>query len=368
VLQALQEIEALATMVPTQPGPYTQKGNNTARAEVVPRPTTQAAKPWSRRSWLLTTGVGGGLLLGLVVLLYSLGSGQGPPIADKGQVSENFDRDQARQKKDKGKELAKGENPSRAEIRTEEPIPVGWNTSKAGAVSTNSLGMMFAFVPRGRFWMGGGGGKPGDKEVEIPYDFYLGKYELTQEEWKKVTGSNPSYFEAVTGVSKEDQKRFPLETVSWDDVQLFLGLLNAKEKPAGWLYRLPKEVEWEYACRGGPLSNKSESAYDFYLDKPTNQLQTEQANFMEDGNGLKRTCKVGSYKPNRLGLYDMHGNVWEWCDDTEKAPDGASARVFRGGGWGHFRPDCQAANRVRLGSSVRDNRIGFRLARVPVGK
>ena len=93
----------------------------------------------------------------------------------------------------------------------------------------------------------------------------------------------------------------------------------------------------EYACRGGPYCDKRDSAFDYYVEKPTNQLALKNANFLEHGNGLKRTCEVGSYPANRLGLYDMHGNVWEWCSDKEppdpKDPQGASLRVTRGGGW-----------------------------------
>ena len=235
---------------------------------------------------------------------------------------------------------------------------------------TNSLGMEFVLVPKGKSWLGGGGGKPGDKEVEIAHDFYLGKYEVTQEEWEKVTGIKPSQFsrtgdgkDAVKDIADAELKRFPVERVSWDDAQSFLELLNRREKEAGWVYRLPKEAEWEYACRGGPLSDKFESAYDFYFDKPTNQLLPEQANF---DLGLKRTCKVGSYKPNRLGLYDMHGNVWEWCDDAKKLGDGASGRVRRGGSLDNGSWHCRAANRPASPPSWRCCDLGLRVARVPV--
>ncbi len=155
-----------------------------------------------------------------------------------------------------------------------------------------------------------------------------------------------------------------MERVSWDDAQLLLDRLNKHEKDAVWVYRLPKEVEWEYACRGGPLSDKLESAYDYYFDKPTNQLLPAQANF---GKGLKRPCKVGSYQPNRLGLYDMHGNVWEWCDDAEKSADGAPHRVARGGSWVSRSGHCRAAHRDADLLSLRDAKVGLRVARVPVG-
>ncbi len=232
----------------------------------------------------------------------------------------------------------------------------------------NSLGMEFVLVPKGKFWMGGGSGKVGDKEVDIPHDFYLGKYEVTQEEWKKVTGLNPSSFKAVVGVKPENQKRFPVEQVSWDDCQAFIKPVNGKAQEPGWVYRLPTAVEWEYACRGGPSSNRFDYAFDFYFEKPSLQLQPDQANF---NNILKRTCKVGSYRPNKLGLYDMHGNVREWCDDlfdpNNKDPKSASWRVPRGGGWDDASGECRAALRVAGAPSNYGRDLGLRLARVPVG-
>jgi formylglycine-generating enzyme required for sulfatase activity len=231
---------------------------------------------------------------------------------------------------------------------------------------TNGLGMDFVLVPRGKSWLGGGGGKVGDREVEFKEDFYLGKYEVTQEEWEKVTGKTPSAFKDVSGVLKEDQKRFPVESVSWEDAQAFLERLNTTQKEPGWVYRLPKAAEWEYACRGGPCADRSESAYDFYFEEPTNQLLAGQANFMTaPGKGLLRTCKVGSYKPNRLGLCDMHGNVWEWCDDAEKAGDGAAQRVLRGGCWYSASEPCRAANQIAAPPTYRFLNIGVRMARVP---
>ena len=112
--------------------------------------------------------------------------------------------------------------------------------------------------------------------------------------------------------------------------------------------------------RRAACPTESQSGYDFYLDKPTNQITAKQANF-EDGNGLKRTCKVGSYPPNALGLYDMHGNVWEWCDDAEKPGDAASLRVFRGGGWFFVARDCRAAYRAAFEPANRRNFLGLRV-------
>ena len=244
----------------------------------------------------------------------------------------------------------------------------------------NSIGMEFVIVPKGKSRLGGSKDKLGDKEVEIPADFYLGKYEVTQEEWEKVMGENPSGYsrtgegkDAVKDIPDADLKRFPVENVSWDQCQVFVAKLNQREKETGWVDRLPKEAEWEYACRGGPMTDKLDSAFDFYFARPTNTLLPKQANFnngtRENPIGLNRPCKVGSYEPNALGLYDMHGNVWQWCDDTAKEADNASKRVYRGGSWdadgGRY---CRAAFRYDKHppwTQVRS--VGLRLARVPSG-
>ncbi|MFO0880271.1 MAG: bifunctional serine/threonine-protein kinase/formylglycine-generating enzyme family protein [Gemmataceae bacterium] len=240
---------------------------------------------------------------------------------------------------------------------------------------TNKLGMEFVLVPKGKFWMGGGGGMVGDREMEIAHDFYLGKYEVTQEEWEKVTGVNPSSFsrtstgggkETVKDIAVAELKRFPVETVSWDDCQAFLKVLNAKAKETGWKYRIPIEAEWEYACRGGPSINKFDYGFDYYFEKPSLELLPTQANFNHGEKSLMRTCKVGSYPPNKLGLYDMHGNVWEWCNEEAIDDKGASNRVVRGGGYGNDTWACRAAfHNLRLPSD-RHYSIGLRLARVPV--
>jgi serine/threonine protein kinase/formylglycine-generating enzyme required for sulfatase activity len=238
----------------------------------------------------------------------------------------------------------------------------------------NPLGMEFVLVPKGKFWMGGTGGNVGDKEAEIPYDFYLGKYQVTQEEWEKVTGQNPSHFsrtgngkDAVKEIADAELKRFPVEKVSWGDCQAFLRVVNEKVKEAGWVYRLPTDAEWEYACRGGPSSNKFDYGFDYYFEKPSLQLLPDQANFKHGDKALNRTCKVGSYQPNKLGLFDMHGNVWEWCDDEMKNDEEASLRVVRGGSWGDDSGRCRAALRGECPPSFRNEPLGLRLARVPVG-
>ena len=242
---------------------------------------------------------------------------------------------------------------------------------KAPPTFKNNLGMEFVLVPKGKSWLGGGKDKLGDKVETVPADFYLGKYEVTQEEWEKVMGANPSFFsrmgkgkDTVKDIPDADLKRFPVENVSWNDCQDFIKKLNEREKETGWAYRLPKEAEWEYACRGGPMTDKVDSAFDFYFAKPTNTLLPNQANI---DSGLSRTCKVGSYEANRLGLFDMHGNAWEWCGDTEKAPDGPSHHVFRGGGWDNPSTGCLTSVRQpNHGPGHQSLNVGLRVARFRV--
>jgi formylglycine-generating enzyme required for sulfatase activity len=240
------------------------------------------------------------------------------------------------------------------------------------------LGMKFVPLPKATFYMGWDGTKGSAKKTEIKEDFEIAIHTVTQGQWQEVMGKNPSYFsrdgegkDAVKDIKDEDLKHFPVETVSWNDAQEFIKKLNEKEKGKGYQYRLPSEVEWEYACRGGATSEE-ECSYHFYFAKPTNDLSSKEANFNGDfpfgkadkGPHLGRTTKVGSYGPNKVGLYDMHGNVWQWCEDFWKK--GGSDRVYRGGGWSRFGIFCQAAFRGRGAPADRDSDLGFRLARVPV--
>jgi formylglycine-generating enzyme len=225
-------------------------------------------------------------------------------------------------------------------------------------------------------------------EVEFSHDYYLGVTEVTQAQYRAVMGSNPSWFskegkgkEEVAGMDTDD---FPVESITWDEAKAFCKKVGEKLGD-GQEYRLPTEAEWEYACRGGRSSKES---FPFYLKNgPTSSLSGGQINF--DGNCpygdgkkgkyLERTAAVGSFSDsvNAFGLYDMHGNVWEWCSDwygkypTElvtdpTGPPEASDRVFRGGCWCQDASRCRAANRNRNAPSTRLQYIGCRLARVPI--
>jgi formylglycine-generating enzyme required for sulfatase activity len=251
---------------------------------------------------------------------------------------------------------------------------VGAPAAKPAKPKEGPLRMKFVPLRKGTFYVGGGGSKVGEKTA-INEDYEIAVHPVTQGQWQEVMGDNPSWFsregggkEKVKDLTDEELKLFPVESVSWEDVQTFIKYLNEKEQGGGWLYRLPTEAEWEYACRGGATS-EHECSFHFYLGKPTNDLSSKQANFDgrypegkgEEGPYLGRPTKVGSYAPNELGLYDMHGNVWQWCQDLHEKGGNAS----RGGCWFYDGSFCRARSCVPSSPSERSSLRGFRLARVP---
>lgn len=217
-----------------------------------------------------------------------------------------------------------------------------------GPITTNSLGMRFVEIPAGEFLMGAPPedtfAEPDERpahRVRLTRPFLLGQTEVTQEQYQRVMGSNPSHFspvgngrELVRGLPTE---RFPVEMVSWFDAVRFCEKLSSlpDERVAGRTYRLPTEAEWEYACRAGTTTRFSCG----------DRLPLDRANVR---GGLPRTAAVGSYPANPWGLVDMHGNVLEWCADWHDGgwyaespvddPAGPATsvedvRVLRGGGW-----------------------------------
>ena len=258
-------------------------------------------------------------------------------------------------------------------------LAVGTARAEPPAPKDGPLGMKFVRLPKGTFFMGWESEKKKGVKTEIKADFEIAIYTVTQDQWQTIMGSNPSEFSRdgrkkveVMDISDVELKQFPVETVSWEMAQDFIKKLNEKERGSGWTYRLPTEAEWEYACRGGATSEE-ECSYHFYFEKPTNDLSSEQANFNGNypfgkapkGKYLMRPTKVGSHKPNKLGLYDMHGNVVQWCQDLYN--DSPTFRVIRGGGWVGDGNGCRAADRAGGTPEGRIHSLGLRLARVPSG-
>jgi formylglycine-generating enzyme required for sulfatase activity len=223
------------------------------------------------------------------------------------------------------------------------------------------LGLEFVLIPAGEFLMGAANGEDDEKpvhRVRIIQPFYLGKYPVMQGQWQAVMGNNPSHF---TG----DLNR-PVENVSWDDVQEFLRKLNGQEK--GATYHLPTEAEWEYAARAG-----STGAYCFGDDLA---LFGEYAWYYENSGGT--THPVGQLKPNAWGLYDMHGNVWEWVQDwygttyyqsspvdDPQGPERGQYRVLRGGAYFIRLRDARCAYRLRNFPISRYDHLGCRVVGRP---
>ena len=225
--------------------------------------------------------------------------------------------------------------------------------AQVNVLFTDALAQRFVLVPPGSFTMGSSSNEEGysidenQVEVTLSQPFWLAKTEVTQAQWEAVMGGNPSHHKGVN---------LPVEQVSWEDAQAFIAKLNDKQiLPQGWKFALPTEAQWEYACRAGekgPYSGGSLDEVGWY--------------------GCNNTHVVGQKKPNALGLYDMHGNVREWCadwnEDTLKGgtdpagPTSGDYRVNRGGSWFIFASFCRAASRSNLVPDGREFDLGFRPA------
>jgi formylglycine-generating enzyme required for sulfatase activity len=226
-----------------------------------------------------------------------------------------------------------------------------------------TTGMEFIFVKGGCYDMGDtfGDGESDEKPVHkvCISDFYIGQYEVTQGQWKTIMGSNLSDFSFCGDTC-------PVEMISWNDTQEFIQKLNSK---TGKSYRLPTEAEWEYAARSGGKKEK-------YAGTSSDSELSSYAwyNFNSDN----ETHPVGKKKPNGIGIYDMSGNVYEWCQDwfssdyyknkprnNPQGPSSDSKRVFRGGSWLNEPQLLRASDRNDDDPSIRHRRIGFRLVRTP---
>lgn len=251
--------------------------------------------------------------------------------------------------------------------------------------AANSIGMKFVTVPAGEFLMGAPESEEGSRldeypqhRVEITRPFLLGQFEVTQQQYTAVMEQNPSYFSTTGGgrakVEGLETSDFPVEQISWDEAAEFCRKLSElpAEKKAGRSYRLPTEAEWQYACRAGQQTPFSVG----------NQLGSDQANIngnfpygdAERGPYLGRTAAVGSYEPNQFGLFDMHGNVAEMCQDwyaryyyrespttDPQGPVNGSDRVVMGGSWASDALRCRCAYRRSNATSGSGPYFGFRV-------
>ncbi len=265
---------------------------------------------------------------------------------------------------------------ARVEVRSSSKTPA----VSAGAPKqiTNSIGMKLNFITPGEFLMGASEKEfdAGDDEkpqhlVRITKPFYLGVYAVTQAEYERMMGGNPSKFHPGEGGGPNH----PVEKVTWDEAVEFCRRLSelAEEKEQRRVYRLPTEAEWEYACRAGTKTA--------FHNGPA--ISSLQANFQGkhpyggavDGPYLARTTPVGSFRPNNFGLYDMHGNVWEWSADyysptyyreslveNPPGPNQGDLRIVRGGSWFDYGYHCRAADRSPIPPDARYKNIGFRVA------
>ena len=266
--------------------------------------------------------------------------------------------------------------PSIADAKSDKEQPKNTTVDLA-----SGLRMAFVLIEKGSFKMGSPAEEKGrnpykvsfdveqQHEVEITKPFYMAKYPVTQEQYRTITLGSPSNF-SDTGIFKKqvqglDTSKFPVENVSWDDAQAFCKQMRESDKQ-GRKFRLPTEAEWEFACRAG-----AKTAY-FFGDDAKNLGDYAWIEKNSEG----RMHEVGTRKPNPWGLCDMHGNVWQWCEDyyglyeglpkrdpVRSVKSGEGLHVIRGGGPGVEVERCRAACRSTLATpNDRSSIVGFRIA------
>lgn len=225
----------------------------------------------------------------------------------------------------------------------------------------------FTYIPPGHFSMGSPKSEKTHRINEFPvHDIFITKgfhitiYPITQKQYSTIMGKNPSYFcscgKGIELVKNIDTSNFPVESVTWYDACLFCEKITKLAPNQNFIYRLPTEAEWEYCCRANTR----------YAFNTGNQHNAEMSNINPSypyntaakGIYLKRTCAVGQYPPNKHGLYDMHGNIWEWCSDyyldnyyslskhiDPTGPANGFAKVYRGGAWNCYSRFCRSGYR-----------------------
>ncbi len=235
-----------------------------------------------------------------------------------------------------------------------------------GDTYVNSVGMRFVFVPAGTFTMGSPPGETGRSDNERPHmvritsGFFLQETEVTQQQWETVMGTTPAF-------SQNCGDDCPVERISWQDALLFVKALNLREETDS--YRLPTEAQWEYACRAGTDTAFSAGHMDGATDFENPALDAIAWHF---ANARKGAHPVAQKQANPWGLYDMHGNVWEWCADWDgpypfseavdpAGPDRGKLKIRRGGSWSHAPRFCRSAYRSSLNPEKRDPQGGFRV-------
>ena len=232
------------------------------------------------------------------------------------------------------------------------------------AEGDSDISMDMVWCPAGTFTMGSPGSELGrwggeaQHSVTLSSGFWIGKYEVTQAQYRTVMGNNPSYFSG---------DKNPVECVTWYDAMSFCEKLTAQERaagrlPEGYEYTLPTEAQWEYACRAGTTT-----AFNNGTNIPTDEQEWYEPCPNLDPvawysyNSGSTTHPVGQKRPNNWGIYDMHGNVWEWCLDWYPGYEG-SGRVIRGGGWNDYALNCRSADRSNGNPGNDDDSYGFRVA------
>jgi serine/threonine-protein kinase len=291
---------------------------------------------------LAATGI---IVLVLLVLMLLMKPGTNVKEEIKKQIAELAKLKLEEEAKAKQMELVKLKQEEEPKVKQKESVKNKTPSKEEVVDLGKGINLEMVLIPAGKFMMGDPGA---DHEVTLTKPYYMGKYEVTQEQWEGVMGNNPS--------SRNKGVKLPVTDVSWEDCQEFIQKLNAKTNGG---FRLSTEAEWEYACRAGTTT-----AYSY-----GDNLTKSDANI--DGGGIK---EVGSYKPNAFGLYDMHGNVREWCEDSygdypsvgvtdPKGPGTGTFRVLRGGSFNFIELFARSSNRGGNSPSTRVVFFGFRLAR-----